>query len=44
MMFGYGALGPPTDYTKKNGIFLPIQFVEVVTTVWYSHTYSFVIL
>jgi hypothetical protein len=21
---------------------LPIQFVKVLTTVWYSHTYSFV--
>ena len=35
---------PPTESIKKNGIFLPIQFVEVVTTVWHSHTYSFVML
>ena len=43
MMFGYESPRPPTDYIKKNGIFA-IQFVEVVTTVWYSHTYSFVML
>ena len=25
-------------------VIVTIQFVEVVTTVWYSHTYSFVML
>jgi hypothetical protein len=33
MMFGSGALGSQ-----------PIQFVEVVTNLWYSHTYSFVMM
>jgi len=39
--------GPQPIILKKNGslaVVLPIQFVEVVTTVWYSHTYSFVML
>jgi hypothetical protein len=33
------SLRPPTDYIKKNGI-LPVQFMQVLTSLWYSHTYS----
>jgi hypothetical protein len=36
--------GPQPIILKKERHFLPIQFVEVVTTVWHSHTYSFVML
>ena len=42
-VLGKGALGPQPIILKRTA-FLPIQFVEVVTTVWYSHTYSFVTL
>jgi hypothetical protein len=38
-----GALGPHPIIFNRTA-FLPIQFVEVVTTVWYSQTYSFVML
>ena len=44
MMFGSKGSGPQPIILKKRTAVLPIQFVEVVTTVWYSHTYSFVML
>jgi hypothetical protein len=43
MMFGSGAFGPQPIMFKKTA-FLPIQFVQVFTNLWYSHTYSFVML
>jgi hypothetical protein len=31
------------DMVKRTA-FLPIRFVQVLTSLWYSHTYSFVML
>ena len=34
--------GPPTDYIDQR--YVSIQFVQVLTNLWYSHTYNFVTL
>jgi hypothetical protein len=40
---GEGALAPQPIILTRTAT-LPIQFVQVLTNFWYSHTYSFVAL
>ena len=37
-------LGAQLNYIEKRTATLPIQFVQVLTNFWYSHTLSFVAL